>query len=78
MGAFKGDLDSSTSHRIQLPFGSGHSCSVGLEFMHPWFSLKAAGAVLARAVLQWKLLIRMHVCAPLGAHNTDFNPPERK
>lgn len=51
MGVFAGDLESLTNHRIQLPFGSGHSVSIGSEFMHPWFSLKAAGVVLARTVL---------------------------
>lgn len=51
MGVLKGDLESLTSHRIQLPFGSGHSHLVGSEFVHPHFSLKAAGVVLARAVL---------------------------
>lgn len=51
MGVFAGDLESLTNHGIQLPFGSGHSGSIGSEFVHPWFSLKAAGVVLARAVL---------------------------
>lgn len=51
MGVFAGDLESLTNHGIQLPFGSGHSVSIGSEFMHPWFSLKAAGVVLARTVL---------------------------
>lgn len=51
MGVFAGDLESLTNHGIQLLFGSGHSGSIGSEFVHPWFSLKAAGVVLARAVL---------------------------